>query len=74
MCLAARKGRVTGMKILKAAAYLTAAAIAASGVYALPAHADSVIRQAETLDRGLAAVSAGNGIYLSWRLNADEDV
>lgn len=62
------------MKILKASAYLTVAAIAASGACALPVSAASVIRQAETLDRGLAAVSSGNGIYLSWRLNADEDV
>ncbi len=31
------------------------------------------IRAAETLDRGLVAVKTTEGIYLSWRLQADED-
>lgn len=30
------------------------------------------IRQAEWLDRGVIALSSGNGIFISWRLRADE--
>ena len=31
------------------------------------------IRVAETLDRGLVAMQTSDGVYLSWRLQADED-
>lgn len=62
---------------------ITAVAISVSAIsFAAVTFADTAssdvwmpnpIRTAETLDRGLVAMQTTGGIYLSWRLQADED-
>lgn len=59
-------------------ATVTAGALAAGGLAAIPAAAgeqppgDGTVPRLETLDRGLVAVSTDEGVFLTWRLLAGE--